>query len=39
MDIEQARLFALSLPSATEDMPFGPDWVVFRVGGKVFMHL
>ena len=39
MDIEQARLFALSLPSATEDMPFGPDCVVFRVGGKVFMLL
>ena len=39
MDIEQARLFALSLPSATEDMPFGDDWVVFRIGGKVFMHL
>ena len=39
MNIEQARIFALSQPYATEDMPFGDDWVVFRIGGKVFMHI
>lgn len=39
MDIEQARAFALTLPSATEDMPFGPEWIAFRIGGKVFMYL
>lgn len=39
MDIEQARLYALSLPGATEDMPYGPDWVVFRIEGKIFMHI
>lgn len=39
MDIEQARLFALSLPHATEYMPFGDDYIVFRIGGKIFMAL
>lgn len=39
MDIEEARIFALSLPGATEDMPYGPDWVVFRLEGKIFMHI
>lgn len=39
MDIEKARLYALSLPGATEDMPYGPDWVVFRIEGKIFMHI
>lgn len=39
MDIESARAFALSLPGATEDMPYGPDWVVFRLEGKIFMHI
>lgn len=39
MDIEQARIYALSLPYATEDMPFGDDYVVFRIGGKIFMAL
>ena len=39
MNIEEARLYALSLPFATEDMPFGDDWVVFRIGGKVFMFI
>lgn len=36
MDIEIAREFCLSLPHATEDMPFGPTTLVFRVGGKIF---
>lgn len=39
MDIEEARLYALSLPGAAEDMPYGPDWVVFRIEGKIFMHI
>lgn len=29
--------FALSLPHAEEDMPFGPDHLVFKVGGKIFL--
>lgn len=39
MDIEQVRLFALSLPQTTEDMPYGPDWLIFRIAGKIFLHL
>lgn len=39
MDIESLRNYCLSLPGATEDMPFGPDYLVFRVGGKIFACL
>ncbi len=39
MNIEEAREYALTLPGATEDMPYGPDWLVFRIGGKIFMHI
>lgn len=36
MDIEIARSSCLAMPYATEDMPFGPDTLAFRVGGKIF---
>ena len=39
MDIEQIREYCLSKPYATEDMPFGPEYVVFRIGGKIFCCL
>jgi predicted DNA-binding protein (MmcQ/YjbR family) len=39
MDIETYRHFCLSLPSATEDMPFDESVLVFRVGGKIFSLL
>ncbi len=39
MDIEQVREFANSLPQVTEDMPYGPDWLIFRIAGKIFLHL
>ncbi len=39
MNIEEVRAYCLSLPGTTEDMPYGPDWVVFRVGGKIFLHI
>lgn len=39
MDIEQVRSFALSLPAATEDMPYGPDWLIVSIGGKIFLHI
>lgn len=39
MNIENVRIYALSLPGATEDMPYGPDWVVFRIEGKIFLHI
>jgi predicted DNA-binding protein (MmcQ/YjbR family) len=39
MNIEQVRAFALSLPAVTEDMPYGDDMIVFRIEGKIFLHL
>lgn len=39
MNIEEIREFALSLPHATEDMPFGPDALALRIGGKIFCLL
>lgn len=36
MNIEDFRDFCLSLPGATEELPFGPDTLVFKVGGKLF---
>lgn len=36
MNIEEIREYCLSLPLATEDCPFGPDAVTYRVGGKIF---
>lgn len=39
MDIEEVREYCLTLPGVTEDMPYGPDWVVFRIGGKIFLHI
>ena len=38
-NIEDIRAFALSLQGVTEDMPFGDDNVVFRIGGKIFLCL
>ena len=38
-NIEDIRTFALSLQGVTEDMPFGDDNVVFRIGGKIFLCL
>ena len=39
MNIEDVREYCLSKPFATEDMPFGPEYVTFRVGGKIFCCL
>ena len=36
MDLESFREYCLSKRGATEDMPFGEDVLVFRVGGKMF---
>ena len=35
-NIEELRDFCLSLPETTEDMPFGEDFLVFRICGKLF---
>lgn len=39
MKLKPIRDHLLSLPHATEDTPFGPDVLVFRVGGKMFALL
>ncbi len=36
MDLESFREYCLNKPEATEDAPFGPDNIVFKVGGKMF---
>ena len=36
MDLEEFRKYCLTKPGATEDTPFGPDNLVFKVGGKMF---
>ena len=36
MDIEALRLHCLAQKAATEDTPFGPDTLVFRVMNKIF---
>ena len=36
MDLAQFRDYCLSKPGTIEDTPFGPDVLVFKVGGKIF---
>jgi predicted DNA-binding protein (MmcQ/YjbR family) len=36
MDIESFRNYCLSLADTTEELPFGPDTLVFKVKGKIF---
>jgi predicted DNA-binding protein (MmcQ/YjbR family) len=36
MNLEQFREYCLGKPNATEGTPFGPDTLVFKVGGKIF---
>ncbi len=37
MDIEQLRQYCLAKPGVEETLPFGPDVLVFKVLGKVFL--
>ena len=39
MDAEKAREFLLSCSHATEETPFGPDVLVYKIGGKMFATL
>jgi predicted DNA-binding protein (MmcQ/YjbR family) len=39
MDAESFRAGCLEKPGATESTPFGPDNLVFKVGGKMFALL
>ncbi len=36
MTLVQLREFLLSQPGATEDIPFGPEILVYRIAGKMF---
>jgi predicted DNA-binding protein (MmcQ/YjbR family) len=36
MELEDAIAHCLSQPHATEETPFGPEVLVYKVGGKVF---
>ena len=37
MNIETLQAYCLSKPDAEETLPFGPDTLVYKVGGKVFL--
>lgn len=37
MDIESLRNYCLSKQAAEETLPFGPDTLVYKVGGKIFL--
>jgi predicted DNA-binding protein (MmcQ/YjbR family) len=37
MNIETLREYCLSKPGAEETFPFGPDTMVYKAGGKVFL--
>jgi predicted DNA-binding protein (MmcQ/YjbR family) len=37
MDIEQLRQYCLAKPGVEETLPFGPDVLVFKVMGKLFL--
>lgn len=39
MDLESLREYCLTMPGAQEDLPFGPETLVFRVCGKIFALL
>lgn len=39
MNIESVREYALSLQHVEERQPFGPDYIVFEIGGKMFLML
>ena len=36
MTLESLRDYCMELPGVTEELPFGPDTLVFKVMGKVF---
>src|SRR3954470_276289 len=36
MDLGEFREYCLTKPGASEETPFGPDVLVFKVGGKMF---
>jgi predicted DNA-binding protein (MmcQ/YjbR family) len=39
LNIEELRVYALSLPEVTESFPFGNDTLVFKIRNKIFLLL
>ena len=39
MNFEQWREYLLSFPASVEDMPFGPEVLVYKLSGKIFCLL
>ena len=39
MDLDDIREYCLSKPASEETLPFGPDVLVFKVAGKMFLLL
>ena len=39
MNVERFREYCLAKSGVTEDSPFGPEHIVFKVGGKMFALL
>jgi predicted DNA-binding protein (MmcQ/YjbR family) len=39
MQVDAFREYCLKKPSVTEGLPFGPENIVFKVGGKMFALL
>lgn len=37
MNIEELREYCLQKPGVTEDLPFGDQTLVFKIGGKIFL--
>ncbi|MEI7629443.1 MAG: MmcQ/YjbR family DNA-binding protein [Bacteroidota bacterium] len=37
MDLEQLREYTLSKPDVEETFPFGPDTLVYKIKGKMFL--
>jgi predicted DNA-binding protein (MmcQ/YjbR family) len=37
MDLEQIREYTLSKPDVEETFPFGPDTLVYKIKGKMFL--
>lgn len=37
MNIESIREYCLSKPGVEESLPFGPDTLVFKISGKIFL--
>jgi predicted DNA-binding protein (MmcQ/YjbR family) len=37
MNVEELRNYVLRMPGVTESLPFGPDVLVFKVVGKMFL--